>query len=192
MKNLLLFFVFFSITLTSSSQLRRTYLNQPAPYVTYKNNLDLWSGSDTTTIHTLGVGISLAQGDIDVTSDWNGVPIITQWNYLAVPFIGIEYNLANTKGQSALYKANDGASPLMISLGATGGIGGSFLIFPLGINGTLGVSTDFKDAYVKYGIAYDMWGFSVGMSGFWNISNSSKSYYKTTPGLEIRYIWNWD
>lgn len=192
MKNSLLFFAFLLVSLTSSSQLRRSYLNQLAPYATYKYNVDLWNGSDTTSIHTFGIGISLAQGDIDVTSDWNGVPITTQWNYAAVPFIGMEYNLASTKGQSPLYKANDGASPLMISFGATGGIGGSFLIFPLGINGTIGASTDFKDAYVKYGLAYDMWGLSLGISGFWNLSNSNKSYYKTTPGLEIRYIWNWD
>ena len=190
MKHLLIL-IYNLTSLNATSQLKKwVFISDIAPIISYKSNFDLVNGNDSVNIHNIGISISLADGDLDIT-DWGGLPIITTWNYFSAPFIGLEYNVANTIGETQLYKAIDGASALMLNLGVTGGIGGSLLIFPLGINGTLGVSTDFKDLYTKYGIAFDMWGFSIGYSGFLNLTKNNDSFYKTTPGVGFRYIWNW-
>ena len=184
--------IFLFFTLASSAQIRRWFFEtNRSPMVFYKSTPYLFDGQDTTSIHTIGASISLTKGDFDMV-DWNGFPITTEWKYISIPFLGFEYNIANSQGKAELYKANDGAPALMLSLGVTAGYGGSFIIFPIGINGTLGLSSDFKDLYAKYGLGYDMWGLSIGVTGFLNMTNKNDSYYKTTPGLELRYIWNWD
>lgn len=192
MKKVSIIIVIFFIHFHGDSQLKRWIQTaNRAPIVSYKSTAFIFDGIDTVSIHTLSAAISLTDGEFDMV-DWNGVPITTTWEYISAPFLGLEYNLANSQGKAQLFKANDGASALMLSLGVTGGYGGSFLIIPLGINGTLGVSTDFRDLYAKYGLGYDMWGFTIGVSGFLNLTNNNESFYKSEPGVELKYIWNWD
>ncbi len=192
MKRIILVVCFLGAKFSSYSQIKEwIYTANLAPMLTYKSTPPVFNGMDTVSIHTLGATISLTNGEFDML-DWNGVPITTQWQYLSIPFVGFEYNVANTKGRGQLYKPKDGAFPIMLSIGVTGGYGGSFLIFPVGVNGTAGLSTDFSDLYFKYGIGYEMWGFSLGMGGYLNLTNNNNSFYKTEPGLELRYIWNWN
>lgn len=89
-----------------------------SPIVSYSNRLHLPKNGDTMTVHTLGVGISLASGDFDVQH-----VVMYDWEYFAVPFIKLDFNFANRIGSSNLFTPVDGASPLVLSLGITGGKG---------------------------------------------------------------------
>lgn len=190
MKKIILLLILGLITSIAFSQKlkRMIVMSEVSPIASYTNRLQLTQGVDTVTIHTLGLGVSLANGDIDKS----GFPIISTWEYLAVPFVKLDYNIASNKGDLNFFRPNDGASPLVLSAGITGAKGFAFVVLPFGINATAAVATDFKDGYLQYGLAYDVVGISIGVKGMWSFTNSNNSFYKEEMGLEFRYIWNWD
>ena len=157
-----------------------------APIASYSNRLHLPNNGDTMTVHTIGLGISLANGDFETQHF-----IVYNWEYIAAPFIKLDLNFANRKGQSQLFTPQDGASPLVLSAGVTGakGVG---LLLPFGVNATAALATDFKDGYFQYGLAWDAVGLSIGIKGMLNFTNSNQSFYKTEAAIEVRYIWGWD
>ncbi len=190
MKKIILFILLALVTSSAFSQKwkRMIDMSEYAPIVSYTNRLHVLKGADTLTVHSLGVGISLANGDIDNS----GFPIASTWEYLALPYVKLDFNFANSKGKGELFNPKDGGSPIMLSAGVTGGKGVAFIFLPLGINATAGLATDFKDGYLQYGLAYDAVGISIGISGMFNFTNSNNSFYKSEMGLELRYIWGWD
>ena len=180
-------FVSFSQGLKQKLRTMR-FTHDLSPIVSYTNRLHLPQGSDTITVHTLGLGISLANGDFESIH----MPLIYEWEYVAVPYLKLDFNFANRKGQGKLFTPQDGASPLVLSTGITAAKGYGFLILPFGINGTAGLATDFKDGYLQYGLAWDVVGLSIGIKGMWNFTKSNNSFYKSEMGLELRYIWGWN
>ncbi|MDB4088137.1 hypothetical protein N9544_00785 [Flavobacteriales bacterium] len=193
MKNKITTLFFVILTVNSISQLRsKLDLLELAPIAAYKYTPYIVNGIDSTEIHTLTIGISLADGEVESTSNWGILSLSGNWKYFAAPFISLDYNIASNAGPNELFKANDGASPLVLNIGVTAAYGGYFLIIPMGVNGTAGFSTDFKDFYLKYGIAYDVVGFSIGVGGLINVTNNNDSFYKSKKGVELRCIWNWN
>ncbi|GEM_PF-4944168 len=160
------------------------------PLASYSNRLHIpnkWN--DTVTVHTFGIGISLIErSDVDNTN----FPWYMTWEYVAAPFLKLDFNFAHYKDNYNLFLPQDGASPLVIGAGVTAGKGGAILLIPLGINGTAALATDFKNAYFQYGLGYDVMGLSIGFSGMLNLFGSGDSYYKKEVALEIRYLINWE
>lgn len=189
----IIFILFSVLSFESFSQLHSKFdVKELAPIVGYKYVPLTINRIDTTEVHTLTLGISLATGEVESTSNWGILSTSGTWKYIAAPFISLDYNMAANSGQYELFKANDGASPLVLNVGITAGYGGYVLIFPIGINGTAGLSTDFKDVYLKYGIAYDIVGFSIGVGGLINMTNNNDSFYKSKLGMELRWVFNWE
>ena len=190
MKKVILFLIFYSCFHISFSQKYRRMLalKQYSPMASYTSKKNVVKGSDTLTVHSLGIGISLANGEADNSN----FPLYMTWEYLAIPFIKVDFNFANSIGKATFFNPKDGASPIMLTAGVTAGKGFTLIVLPFGINATAGIATDFRDGYLKYGLAYDVFGCSFGITGMVNFTNSNASYYKSELGVELRYIWGWN
>ena len=129
------------------------------------------------------VGYGFTQSDEEIEM----LGLYGSWSYSALPFISLEYrSYLNAKDFSFISSGNI-APPVMIHAGLTGGTGALFLFLPFGINGTAGLSSDFRDLFFRYGVSYDVFGFSIGYTGFINLTkNGPVPGYLSSPALEIR------
>ena len=183
-------FLFFSYWGEAQSVLQQIKMLDFTPIVSYSNRLHIPTASDDTlTIHSVGFGLTVIERS-DVDDSY--FPWYMTWEYVAVPFVKLDFNFAHYKEEFNLFTPRDGASPLVLSAGATAGKGAALLFFPVGLNGTAAVATDFKNAYFQYGVGYDVMGLSIGVSGLLNLFGPNDSFYKKEVALEIRYLINWD
>jgi hypothetical protein len=79
---------------------------------------------------------------------------------------------------------------MMLNMGITGGVGGFFnSIFPSGLNGILAYSTDFKNSFLRIGIAYDLCYISIGGGVLSNLNGGQYlTPYDNQLYLEIRLL----
>lgn len=208
-KYLFAIFLIVSMAYESVGQMK---LNQPHSLPDFKLNttatrekfIDLWSnpgyffavrGCDAS--RTLGgavdsflvisgeVGYGFTQSDEEIEM----FGLYGSWSYAALPFVSLEYHAYLNPADFSFISAINIAPALMIHAGVTGGTGALFLFLPFGINGTAGLSSDFKDLFIRYGISYDVFGFSIGYTGFINLTkNGPVPGYLSSPGLEIRFF----
>ncbi|MEN8928016.1 MAG: hypothetical protein ABF242_05650 [Flavobacteriales bacterium] len=189
----LLFLSFLISSIYSYSQREKTYkLSDIRPIFGFKNIPFATNKTDTFSINAISVGACFSTMEVNTTLNWGMLPLAGNWNYFT-PFISADIYTAIglNPGSKNFGIAEDGASPVVLNMGVTGGKGYYFLFLPLGINGTAAVSTDFKDAFINLGISYDFFGFSCGMSWLAPVTGSD-SFYKSNPAIDVRWIYEWD
>lgn len=150
---------------------------------------DLRLNGDTVTISSLEFGFGRSGGYSDQGVSWGILSLSENWGYLT-PYATVEYSYMTKKGGTDYLKADDGASPVMLNLGVSGGIGKTLFIFPLGICASAGISTDFTDTYLSYSYGICAYGLSIEAGGLLNLSNKNKSFYKAKPYGQVKFIWN--
>ena len=174
-KKLYVFIVFASLYIGAFGQhWKRNF----APMVGYRgiyNEAD-YGGN----IHMLEVGASFTTGTRDAER-FLFIPTIAGWRYFG-PFVSVD----------AKFRSPDklGSNAMMLNLGITGGAGGVFSgILPTGFNGILSYSTDFKNSYLRMGLAYDLCFISFGGGVLSNINGGQfVSSYDNQLYLEIRLL----
>lgn len=131
-------------------------------------------------IHMLEVGASFTTGTRDV-SRFIFIPTSFGWRYFG-PFVSLD---AKFRSPEKL-----GSNAIMLNMGITGGAGGFFSTFlPTGFNGILSYSTDFKNSYMRMGLAYDLCFISLGGGVLSNINGSQNSTaFDNQLYLEIRML----
>ena len=79
---------------------------------------------------------------------------------------------------------------MMLNFGITGGAGGFFsAISPTGFNGILSYSTDFKNSYLRMGLAYDLCFISLGGGVLSNLNGGQYiTSYDNQLYLDIRLL----
>lgn len=129
----------------------------------------------------IGYGFTQSDEEIEMFG------IYGSWSYSAIPFVSLEYHTYVSSTDFGFIDSKNIAPPIMIHAGVTGGTGAMLLFLPFGINGTAGLSSDFKDLFLRYGISYDVFGFSIGYTGFINLTKKGHiPGYLSSPALEIR------
>ena len=100
-KLVLILILFFSVTSYSQGiRLRKMmFTHNLTPIASYTNRLHVNKGVDTLTIHSLGIGIGLTKGDLDMYN----FPLTYRWKYLALPYLKLDFNFANRKGNGQLF-----------------------------------------------------------------------------------------
>jgi hypothetical protein len=109
------------------------------------------------------------------------IPTYGGWRYFG-PFVSVD---AKFRSPEKL-----GSNAMMLNMGITGGVGGFFSsIFPTALNGILAYSTDFKNSYLRLGIAYDLCYFSLGGGVLSNLNGGQFiTAYDNQLYLEIRLL----
>ncbi len=131
-------------------------------------------------IHMLEVGASFTTGTRDVNR-FIFIPTSFGWRYFG-PFVSLDAKFRNPEKL--------GSNAMMLNFGITGGAGGFFsAISPTGFNGILSYSTDFKNSYLRMGLAYDLCFISLGGGVLSNLNGEQYiTSYDNQLYLEIRLL----
>ena len=154
-----------------------------------KFRYDLMVGADTVTVSSLEFGFGRAGGNRIEGLSWGILSLSEDWNYFT-PYATVEYHYMTKNGETDFLKPEDGASPVMLNIGVSGGIGHTFFILPVGVCVSTGISTDFTDTYLSYTYGFCAYGISIEAGGLLNLSNNNDSFYKSKPFGQIKYVWN--
>lgn len=140
-------------------------------------------GTDSLFVFSAEIGYGITFSDEEIEQ----FGLYGSWNYSALPFISLEYHSYFKTDDLSYVSYKEVAPPVMLHVGVTGGTGVLFFFLPFGINGTTGLSTDFQNLFIRYGIAYDAFGFSIGYTGFIRLTkNGQNPGYLSIPALELR------
>jgi hypothetical protein len=174
-KKLLVLFVFVSICIGAFSQ---NWKRKIAPLIGYRGIYQ--ENSFDGNIHMLEAGAAYISGTKNAQRLlW--IPTNGGWRYFG-PFASLD---AKFRSPNKL-----GTNAMMLNMGITGGVGGFFnSIFPSGLNGILAYSTDFKNSFLRIGIAYDLCYLSFGGGVLSNLNGGQYlTPYDNQLYLEIRLL----
>lgn len=130
-------------------------------------------------IHMLEVGAAYITGTKGVSSFlWR--PTLG-WRYFA-PVVSLDAKFR--------IKQSLGSNSMMINVGVTAGAGGFFAsLLPTAINGIFTYSTDFKNSYLRMGIAYDLCYVSIGGGVLSNLNGGQFiTAYDNQLYMEVRLL----
>jgi hypothetical protein len=134
------------------------------------------------------VGLAFVIGDCSTSGGNTFFGQDTDWFYVA-PFITGELRKRQAVYNDSIIYFRNLYNRWMLNTGVTIG-GGSSYNFPIGINGTLGLSTDFDDLYVRTGVAIDLVQMSFGIGRYFNLTNNGPNPTQLSSlYFNFRFIW---
>jgi hypothetical protein len=172
---LLIFFLFAAIGFAAYGQ---NWKRNIAPLVGYRGIYQEKSFGGNISMIELGAAYISGTKQVDRILF---IPAFSGWRYFG-PFVSID---AKFRSPEKL-----GSNAMMLNMGITGGTGGFFSsIFPSALNGVLAYSTDFRNSYLRIGIAYDLCYISLGGGVLSNINGGQYiSSYDNQLYLEVRLL----
>jgi hypothetical protein len=164
-----------------------------APLIDLQYHPKLKTDSVDFSVTAVEIGFAFVHGESDFTAGRSLFSGSTAWKYVA-PFISGQLNFASFKDSTVIKSGRnvkDHYRPFHLNLGVTAGFGDSDS-FPVGLSGTLAVSTDFENLYVRTGIAIDLMQISLGIGSYTRITaNGSDPSSMSGAFINARYmIWN--
>ncbi len=149
---------------------------QISPMVGFKWGGTVINDGDSSNVFSVELGAGLTRGYINVwDTAFGGISSGSDWEQLTLPYLSLEYKLFNRYriNQPVVFDPQS-IQPFMVNIGISGAKGGMVFLIPapLALEGMAGLSTDFKDLYVRGRIGWNIVWFSVNVGGYYSLTQS--------------------
>lgn len=147
---------------------------QISPMGGFKGGGVIIKNGDSCLVSSVELGAGLTRGYINVWDPVLGfVPSGCNWQQVTRTFISFEYRWLRALSSNQLTNTDvKKFNPVMMNVGVSGAKGGMIFLLPapFAIEGMAGLSTDFRDVYVRGRVGWNLIWFSLNVGGYYSLT----------------------